>query len=118
MAICWYCHWGWYKPVAEIYNKAVVKLNGHAEPLHYGPSHVVWDDENFDSAEFCLENFDRYIGDYSNADLKIVRESLEELAKIPLDVRCPEPDNYDGEHPELYPPPKDIEMIRIKEGIF
>ena len=104
MGICWYCHWGWAKPVAEIYLAALEKLDGWEGPLHYGPAHIVWDDENFDSAERCLESFDEYRGDYTDEELEVVRWSLEELAKLPLGDRCIEPDSYDGEHPELYPP--------------
>ena len=111
MGICWYCYWGWPKIVAKIYQRALTKLEGDESPLHYGPAHIVWSDENFDSAEWCLEHFDDYKSDYSDSDLMIVRESLEELAKLPLDIRCIQPEDYDGEHPELYLPPKDIEMI-------
>jgi len=25
MGICWYCHWGWAKPVADIYDEALFK---------------------------------------------------------------------------------------------
>ena len=87
MGICWYCHWGWAKPVAEIYQEALKRLNGYASPLHFGPAHIVWEDENFDSAEWCLENFDNYKGDYTPEELEIVKWSLVELAKLPLDDR-------------------------------
>lgn len=79
---------GWPKPVADIYQKALQALDGYESPLHYGPAHIVWDDENFDSAEWCLENFDKYKGDYSDADLAIVKKSLEELVALPLETRC------------------------------
>lgn len=111
MGICWYCHWGWPKVVADIYDKALSDLGEYDSPLHYGPAHIVWEDENFDSAEWCLEHFDEYTGDHSIKDLVIVRRSLEELAAVPVDDRCVEPDDYDGEHPELFPPPKDVEMV-------
>lgn len=54
MSICWYCHWGWAKPVADIYEKAVDLLDGDSSPLEFGPAHVVWSDENFEMAEECL----------------------------------------------------------------
>jgi len=112
MPICWYCHWGWPKPVAEIYKQALEKLNGYDSPLIFGPSHLVWADENFNYAEQCLEYCDRYTGDY-DAELAIIRWSLEELIKLPVDLRCVKPEEYDGEHPELYPPPDGVEMVRI-----
>lgn len=111
MGICWYCHWGWSKPVKDIYNQAVIKL-GWEGPLHYGPSHIVWEDENFDSAEWCLENFDKYKRDYTEEELAVVRWSLEELAKIPLCIRCPQPVDYDEENPNLFPPDSSITMSR------
>jgi len=112
MGICWYCHWGWPKVVADIYDKALSELDGYDSPLHFGPAHIVWEDENFDSAEWCLEHFDEYTGDYSLEDLAIVKRSLEELAAVPVNDRCVEPDDYDDEHPALFPPPKGVEMVR------
>ena len=113
MAICWYCYWGWPKPVADIYEKALNDLDGDESPLHYGPAHIVWADENFNSAEWCIEHFDEYRGNFSDSDLAIVQRSLEELVKLPLNIRCVEPEDYDEEHPELFPPPDRIEMRRI-----
>ncbi len=111
MGICWNCYWGWPKPVADIYDKALAALAGDESPLDYGPGHIVWADENFDSAEWCLKHFDEHRSDYSDADRAIVKESLEKLTELPLNVRCVEPEDYDDEHPELYPPPKGIEMV-------
>jgi hypothetical protein len=111
MGICWYCYWGWPKPVADIYKQALAKLDGNELPLQYGPAHVVWEDENFDYAEWCLEHF--YECDYSEDDLDVVRWSLEELAKIPLNERCPKPEDYDDEHPDVYPPKAGTEMVRM-----
>jgi hypothetical protein len=113
MGICWYCYWGWPKKVYDIYAKAVDDLDCNTSSLHFGPSHIVWDDENFDSAEWCLEHFNEYKNGYSNEELEIVKHSLEELAKLPLKERCVEPEDYDDEHPELYPPPKDMVMIKL-----
>lgn len=114
MGICWYCHWGWSKPVVEIYKKAASSLDGYTDPLNFGPSHIVWEDENFDSAEWCLENFDKYKGDFSEFELSVVRQSLEELANLPVEAKCVEPDEYNDENPELYPPPSDVEMEKIR----
>ena len=79
--ICWYCYWGWPKPVKDIYDSALKQLNGNSSPLHFGPAHIVWEDENFSSAEWCIEHFNDYISN-NEEDMKIVKWSLEELAKI------------------------------------
>ncbi|MDY6957642.1 MAG: hypothetical protein SVK08_00660 [Halobacteriota archaeon] len=115
MGICWYCYWGWPSDTADIYYKAVNRLQGDESPLHFGPSHIVWEDENFEDhhIEWCLGQFDEYKDDYSESDLSAIRWSLEELLKIPRPLRCPQPDDYDGEHPELYPPPKEIVMVKV-----
>jgi len=111
--ICWYCHWGWAESVANIYKEALKKLDNYDSPLHFGPSHIVWEDENFENhnIKWCLENFDEYKSDYTNEELEIVKWSLEELLKMPENERCIEPDDYDEEHPELFPPK--ITTIRI-----
>ena len=113
MGICWYCYWGWAKPVAEIYKEALRKLNDYESPLHYSASHIVWEDDNFGdhSITWCLEHFEEYKGDYTEQELEIVKWSLNELLKIPEDVRCPEPEDYDDEHPELYPPKTEMEKV-------
>lgn len=69
MSICWSCHWGWPKPVADIYLEALRRLDGYDFPLKFSGSHVVWEDENFNLAESCLESFDKYRGDYSEEEL-------------------------------------------------
>jgi len=111
MGICWYCYWGWPKPVADIYLKALEKLNGYESPLHFGPAHVVWDDENFDSAQSCLNDFDKYTDGYTKEEMDIVRESLVELAALPESDYEIIPDDYDGEHPELFPPT--VEVVKV-----
>lgn len=106
MGICYYCYWGWPKPIADIFNKAVEMLGGNEDPLMFGPAHVVWSDENFNSASWCLENFEENRSEYyCDASHEVVRWSLEELAKLPMDLKT-EPDGYyeDDEHPERYPP--------------
>jgi len=115
MGVCWYCHWGWPKVVADIYKVALTALDGYDSPLHYGPAHIVWEDENFNHAEWCLEHFDENKGDLSDYTLGVVRWSLEELAKIPMNERAVAPEAYydDDEHPEKYPPASGIEMVMI-----
>jgi hypothetical protein len=98
--------------VADIYNKALADLDGDDSPLKFGPSHVVWEDENFDFAEECLRDFDEYVGEFSEQELDVVKRSLQELAKVPLSDRCVQPEEYDDEHPSLYPPKSGIEMVR------
>ena len=111
---CWYCHWGWPKQVADIYDEA--KERGASwSALHFGPAHIVWEDENFHSAEWCLENFEKYTRDYSEIELTAVRWSLEELAKLPLEIRHPAAAYEFAEGnpvPEDYPPPKGMIMVK------
>ncbi len=111
MGICWYCYWGWPEPIADIYKKALRKLNGANDVLHYGPAHIVWEDESFGSAKWCLENFKK--GDLSERELDVVRWSLQELIKLPANILNTCPDDYDDEHPELYPPPNGMKMVQI-----
>lgn len=111
MSICWWCHWGWPKPIRDIYEEALKKLDGDESPLHYGPAHVVWEDENWDFAQYCLDHFDEREYKYSPEDLEVVRWSLEELLKIDKKF-LEEPEGYEGEEPEKYPPPKDWDMMK------
>ena len=46
MGLCYYCHWGWPKPIADIYDKYLEIAGSSA--MHFGPAHVVWEDENFE----------------------------------------------------------------------
>lgn len=113
MGICWHCHWGWPDYVADIYNEALERLEGDIYPLNFGPAHIVWEDENWDSVDWCLENFDKHTyEDYSAEQLEVVRWSLQELAKIPLEKRDLEPEDYDEEHPENFPPPEGVRMVK------
>jgi hypothetical protein len=112
-SICWNCHWGWPKPVADIYLKALAKLEGNDSPLQFGPSHIVWSDENFDSAEWCLKHFNDLDYDYGPVELAVVRESLEELSALPREVWDVEPRGYDGVHPENCPPPPGVVMVKV-----
>ena len=112
MGICWHCYWGWPKAVKDIYDEAVAMLDGDMAPLLYGPAHVVWEDENWDFVQECLETFDEQQNDFSQDDLAVVRWSLEELAKVPLEERDLCPEDYDDEHPKDFPPPEGSVMVR------
>ena len=121
---CWYCHWGWPKPIMDIYDKALAALRdlpdiGDGEiALLYGPAHIVWEDENFQSAQWCLDNFDEYRGNHSDAAMAIVRTSLKELLLVDKEFKS-EPDAYfdasadDSEaDPHDYPPPSHWIMMK------
>jgi hypothetical protein len=117
MGVCWHCYWGWPKIVADIYNAARAKCG--YDVLHFGPSHIVWEDENWDNNNilWCIEETkkEKYITEreFSQEEIDICRWSLEELLKIPFEERNLEPEDYDNEHPENYPPPKHITMVRV-----
>lgn len=114
--ICWYCYWGWPKQVADIFDRNA-KILGDGHVLEYGPAHVVWCDENFyDSIikscmhEAAAKNALKY--DLTPFQMGVVSGSLKSLLMVPESVRCCVPDNYDGEHPENYPPPVGLEMVK------
>lgn len=113
MCICWYCHWGWSKPVANIYKEAVKKLNGNEHALHYGGAHIVWEDENFEThhIQWCLDTFEEHSKKLTLKEKTVVKWSLEEMLKLPEDIRCIEPDDYDDMNPENYPPKCETEKI-------
>lgn len=120
MGICWYCHWGWPKPVADVYAEALAELDGDESPLHDGPAHVVFADENFgdDPVRFSLAECDKpeeYADRFSAADIAIVARALRKMLEIPEEVRCCEPQAYhaDSDHPEKYPPPPGVEMVKL-----
>ena len=113
MSICWYCYWGWPRPVADIYQCAIDALGGDPAPLHFGPAHIVWEDENFAAAEACLASFAQCQWDYTEQALAIVRTSLLSLAALPFAVREVCPTDYDGEHPEQFPPPAGSMMVNM-----
>ena len=110
---CWYCHWGWAKPVADIYKEACKRLGGATNPLHFGPSHIVWEDENFADShvQFCLDNFDKLADNLTAHEKEVVYWSLSALLEIPENQRDIWPDDYDGENPENYPPT--CEVVKI-----
>lgn len=90
----------WPKKIQDIYNEALRRLGSNGDdsketPLHFGPAHIVWEDSNFGSAEWCLENFDRYTDGFTKEEMDIVKWSLQELAKLPIEEREIEPDDND-----------------------
>lgn len=132
--ICWWCHWGWPKAIRDIYDRAEKDIddildtypcekNGwncwEGEPicgeyaLEFGPSHIVWSDENWDSAEWCLKYCDEpQFKDWNPEALEIVRRSLRELEALPEHFKLA-PNGYDGQHPENFPPTLAMgEMVR------
>ena len=115
MGICWYCHWGWPEQVAEIYRLGVERSSYVS--MHYGPGHVVWDDENFETVHinWFIENAQGNRGDLSDGELAVVIESLTALLAVPEDIRCCEPADYDEENPDNYPPPGNLQMIKKRE---
>jgi pentatricopeptide repeat protein len=112
--ICWYCHWGWPEKVAEIYQEALSKLKGNPSPLNFGPGHVVWEEENFDLAQSCIDDFSKYSYDLTDEEKEIVMWSLVELDKLPLSEREIVPDGYDGQHPENFPPPDGVKVVKVQ----
>lgn len=111
MATCYWCHWGWPKPIKDIFDRAVADLGGFTDAMYFGPAHIVWSDENFDSAQWCLDHFEDRWGDFNEEELAIVRRSLEELAAVPDEFKQP-PNEYDGENPESFPPPSHWQVLK------
>jgi len=113
--ICWYCYWGWPEQTRAIYERAAAEIGEHN--LDYGPGHIVWADENFDSGniEFCIREADKYRGDLPDSYLAIAIRALTELLAIPEEIRCCAPREYDGEHPDKFPPPAGIACDQIRK---
>lgn len=80
--------------------------------LEYGPGHTVWSDENFDDVRWNIKECDSSsYKDWRPGVIDIVRRSLQELDNLPQEIRNP-PSEYDGEHPENYPPHEGMEMVK------
>ena len=63
MSACWYCYWGWPRPIRDIYDAAAEEFLGDETALLYGPAHVVWADEDWMLAQHCLDHFDEWVRD-------------------------------------------------------
>jgi hypothetical protein len=123
MSRCWHCYWGMSKPVKAVYDKYLALLDGDDTALNYGPGHIVWDDENMsdDHIQWCIDEAEKWNTHewdkdwptsmkrdgptFSSQVLQIAIDSLKELKQVPEKWRL-EPENYDGEHPENFPPPE------------
>lgn len=118
MSDCWWCCWGWPKQIRDIYDDAVKQLGDCDYALHWGPAHVVWEDENWDCAAWCLRECDdpKWLPEFSERELAVVRESLRRLLAVPEEFKN-EPAGYvesieSLNHPERYPPPGHWEMVK------
>lgn len=111
MGVCWWCYWGWPKPIKDIYDEALRRLGGNEIPLHYGPAHVVWEEENWDAVQRCLGQLDDWCCECSEEELAVVKWSLEELLKVDDSFKSV-PESYDGHNPERFPPPAQWVMVR------
>lgn len=116
MGICWYCYYGWSKQVADVDDKYLALTN--EEVMHYGPAHIVWDDENFEmgSIQYCIDSAGKWNeewnkGRFADEDVALVVESLKELMLIPEEIRCCCPEDYDDENPDKFPP-SGVEMVK------
>lgn len=106
--VCWYCHWGWPKQVADIYDS----YDRGQGILEWGRSHVVWGDENFD--DDCIKASMEGAIDPNDIDDQDRYDSLEELLTIPESIRCPRPDYWesDDDNVEDFPPPEGMVMVK------
>jgi hypothetical protein len=112
--ICWFCRYGWPKPVADIYDK-YIKVAGETA-MHYSGAHSVWEDENFERhhVQWCLDHWGEYrsesVNDVQDA---AVKQSLLELLALPDDDLYPaEAAAYNDEANDH----ADVEDFKPREG--
>lgn len=111
--MCWYCYWGWPKPIADVYLRAIADLGGRSAPLLYGPAHIVWADCNFDSAQWCIDNFDKYAGGLEPQEREVVMRSLRELLEVPNYLKHePEGDYSLPDDDAAHPPWPGVVMVQ------
>lgn len=119
MATCYWCYWGWPKPIKDIYDKALIKLDGDTTPLDFGPAHTIWSNENWDSetVQWCLDEdtYKEAWDDLTDIESAVVRESLELLLALSDDYKS-EPEGYDDddENPQKFPPPEYWKCVKLK----
>ncbi len=122
--VCWWCHWGWPKEVADIYLKAIEELEGlsdwgNTEPynaMRFEFAHIVWEDENWDSARWCIEegqNHRERYKDITDEQFHIIMKSLHKLLELDESVFNVIPDDYDDRNPENYPPLNNAVMVKV-----
>lgn len=119
--MCWVCCWGVPKEIAEIYQEALTALGGCESSLHFGPSHAVWEDSNFDreTIEYCLAQCDKeeawkHREDDTFADREVVKRSLQRLLELPPEVMDFIPENAnDVDDYRTVPPREGLELVHI-----
>lgn len=113
MSECYFCYWGWPPEIQEIYDRAMSDLEAQYVPgaecfdersahsvMHFGPAHIVWEDENFDHAGWCVDNFDKYSDGLTEEQKTIVLRSLKELVQVPEALKvAPEGEPYHNPPP-------------------
>jgi hypothetical protein len=114
MPVCPFCKFGWPKQIAEIYQRHIETAGDSA--MHFGPAHVVWEDENFEreSVQWCLDHFDEYAReDHIPEEHAAVRQSLIELLALPDDILDPFADVDWDSDPSTWTAPAGIEFVRV-----
>ena len=116
--MCWNCEWGVPKPIAEIYQEAVARLDGDDNPLQFGPAHIVWSDFNLERVhvQWCIDNFDKYVWELTEDQQCVVMWSLQELLKLSDDILGYLPEKYiqdENLNADLADYPPDIECVKI-----
>ena len=113
--MCWYCYWGWSSAVAAIYRRYLTRVG--FDPLHFGPAHSVWEDENFGraSVQWCLDHFDEHVGDLTIKEQEAVRQSLKDLLALPDALLDPE---YGDGDPADSPPFVPVERPPTRYGVI
>lgn len=130
MSNCWYCYWGWPEQTANIYSRYEKLLRmlsdrykeheslpdlAAAFTLNYGPGHIVWEDENFDCAQWCLDEATNNFSEWPKKIMALHKRALRELLRLPGWLINLEPEEYQsGEGSvEEWPPPIGVKMIHI-----